>query len=112
MSNAADETELPALPAEFRGLPYSVQREAFDSVEAELPAATVIATLGQATAETLWMNAAAHWLAINGYGERRATTADRAAGYWAGSSYGATVAGILAKLPRQTGRGRALPSAV
>lgn len=112
MSNAADETELLELPDEFRGLPYRVKAEAFASAEGELSAAVVLSSLGQSVAETLLVNAAAHYLVLQGYGHARSHSTASASGYWAGSSYGDAVARSLAKLPRQTGRTRSHPLGV
>jgi hypothetical protein len=116
-------TDLLALQPAFDGLPHDRREQAFEWAAAALPVAALINHLGYATAQLATVNAAAHWLARQGVPDLsdatldtrpsgHAATSPKAEGQWAGSPYGDTVAAILARLPRASGRGRRLPLSV
>lgn len=108
MITAADEIEVIDLPAEFQGLPHGERLTAFAVAEArlagDLPA--VISQLGQAVAEQLLSQAAAHYLATTRMSLAQPDTPPALRrgyqvgepgnrGKWAGSPYGDWVSGIL-----------------
>jgi hypothetical protein len=104
------DVELLELPAPFEGLPYARRQLAFDAAEAMLPAAALLATLGQGVAELVLVNAAAHWLVKNGDGQPEHRTDTDTAGVWSGTTYGDVVATTLAKLAKPSGRTRRFPT--
>lgn len=116
-------TDLLALPPAFDGLPHDRREQALEWANAALPLPALISHLGQATAELAVVNAAAHWLERSGTPDLSVATLDarpsghamasqKNEGSWSGSAYGDTVAAILARLPRASGRGRRLPLTV